>query len=306
MRFTVEYPISSPGFAPEFLEPSTITRFAAAVEAAGVDALAFTEHPAPSTKWLQGGGHHSLDPLTALAFCAATTTRLRMMTYLLVLPYRNPLLAAKQIATADILSGGRLIVGVGSGYLRSEFVAVGAAFDERNDLLDEALQVIGHVWAADEFVFTGRHFRALGQASLPAPVQAPHPPLWIGGNSRRARERAAAWGQGWAPLLIEPAFAKTTRTAALSSVDELGRAVDELRQMAEGAGRDASEIDVQVHWRAAGGVDTDPVEALDRLSELAGAGVTWVVLNPPVDDVGRCLDLIADYGDNVIRPARAL
>src|SRR5712691_5128289 len=117
MRFTVEYPIGSP----EFLEPGTISRLAAAFEAAGVDAIAFTEHPAPSAKWLGDGGHLTLDPLTALAFCAATTTRLRLMTHLLVLAYRNPLLAAKQIATTDILSGGRLIVGVGGGYLRSEF-----------------------------------------------------------------------------------------------------------------------------------------------------------------------------------------
>ena len=106
MKFTVEYPIGSPGYDRAFLEPATMTRFVKAVEALGIDAIAFTEHPAPSKKWLDSGGHESFDPLTGLAYVAASTSTIKLMTYLLVLPYRNPLLAAKQIATTDVLSGG--------------------------------------------------------------------------------------------------------------------------------------------------------------------------------------------------------
>jgi probable F420-dependent oxidoreductase len=306
MRFTVEYPIGSAGFSAAFLEPATVTRFAAAVEDAGVDAVAFTEHPAPSKKWLDHGGHESFDPLTALAFCAATTSRLRLMTYLLVLPYRNPLLAAKQIATVDVLSGGRTIVGVGGGYLRSEFAALGVDFDARNDLVDEGLDVLRDLWTSDEFSFDGAGFKALGQVSRPEPVQRPHPPIWIGGNSAKARQRVATHGQGWAPLILDDVMSKTTRTAPIDSVDSLGVAIDELRRLLEETGRDPGEIDVQVQWRAGSSVEDDPAEALDRIKQLAAVGVTWLVLNPPVDDVDRCIDLLTAYGENVIRHAHGV
>ncbi len=304
MRFTVDYPIGSAGFAPAFCEPDTVTRFARAVEAAGFDAIAFTEHPAPSKKWLDSGGHESFDPLTALAFCAASTSRLRLMTYLLVLPYRTPLLAAKQIATADVLSGGRTVITVGAGYLRSEFAALGVDFEERNHLLDEALEVLTTLWSGAEFAFEGRHFVAPGQVSRPAPTQQPHPPIWIGGDSRRARRRVAAYGQGWAPMLLDEAMSASTRTAPLGSVGALRDAVADLRGLVADAGRDPSGIDVQVQWRPASTIDGDPAAALERIDELAGAGVTWLALNPPVDDVSRCLDLLASYGEDVIRPLR--
>jgi probable F420-dependent oxidoreductase len=303
VRFTVDYPITASGFAAEFLQPSTVSRIASVLEQLGFDALAFTDHPAPSKKWLDSGGHESFDPLTALAFCAATTTRLRLMTYLLVLPYRNPLLAAKQIATVDVLSGGRLVTTVGGGYLRSEFAALGVDFDERNELFDEALQVLNALWASAEFTFEGRHFQALGQASRPATVQRPRPPVWIGGNSRRARERVAAYADGWAPMMIDRRLARTTRTGAIESVEALADALRDLRSLVEQAGRDPADIDVQVQWHAASRIDTDPAEALAFVEQLAQVGVTWLALNPPGDDVERCVDLLAAYADNVIGPA---
>lgn len=306
MRFTVEYPIGSPGFDSAFLDPATMTSFVTAVEALGVDALGFTEHPAPSKKWLDTGGHESLDPLTALAYCAAATSRIRLLTYLLVLPYRNPLLAAKQIATLDVLSGGRTIIGVGGGYLRSEFAALGVEFDERNDLVDEALEVLTSLWTTDNFVYEGRHFRAIGQTSRPLPVQVPHPPLWVGGNSRKARERVAAFGQGWAPLIIEQAASATTRTAVIDSVEALGEAIGDLKRRVEGAGRDPESIDVQVQWRAGSSIEGDPGETLGIIEALGKAGVTWVCLNPPNADVQQCIDKLSAYADAVISQAREL
>ncbi len=305
MRFTVNYPTGSPRFSRAFLDSETVTRFAGAVEAAGFDALAFTEHPAPSRKWLDSGGHESFDPLTALTFCAATTTRLKLMTFLMVLPYRNPLLAAKQIATADVLSGGRLIVTVGAGYLRSEFAALGVDFEERNELLDEALTVLGEVWRGDSFAFEGRHFSAGGQVSVPPPRQRPHPPLWIGGNSRRARERVAAHGQGWAPMMVDEVVTRTSRTAPIDSVATLRAMVADLRRLVEEAGRDPAGIDVQVQWREAASVERAPGEALALIEDLAAAGVTWVALDPPTEDVEHSLDLLAAYGENVVARARS-
>jgi probable F420-dependent oxidoreductase len=306
MRFTVEYPIGSPGFDPAFLDPAAMTKFAAAVDDSGFDALGFTEHPAPSKKWLDSGGHESFDPLTALAYCAAGTSQIRLLTYLLVLPYRNPLLAAKQIATLDVLSGGRTIIGVGGGYLRSEFAALGVDFDERNDLVDEALEVLATLWTTDNFLYEGRHFRAIGQTSRPLPVQLPHPPLWVGGNSRKARERVAAYGQGWAPLIIEPAASATTRTALIDSVEALGEAIGDLKRRVEEAGRDPESIDVQVQWRAGSTIEGDPGEILANIEALGKVGVTWLCLNPPNADVQQCIDKLSDYADAVMSQARDL
>jgi probable F420-dependent oxidoreductase len=303
VRFTVEYPIGSPGFDPRFLDPAAMSSFVSALEDAGIDAVAFTEHPAPSTKWLQAGGHASLDPLTALAFCAASTSRIRLMTYLLVLPFRNPLLCAKQVATADVLSGGRVTLVTGTGYLRSEFAALGVDFEERNELFDEALAVLRSVWAGDSFALEGRHFNAIGQASVPAPVQTPHPPIWVGGNSRIARGRVARSGEGWAPLIIGAEQSKTTRTPAIENIEDLRAAIADLRRLTEEAGRDPAGIDVQVQWRELA-IERDPDEALRLLEQLAAAGVTWVVLNPPNTDLDRCLDALGTYAGKVIARAR--
>ena len=306
MRFSVEYPIGSPGFDRQLLEPAVMSSFVADLERMGIDSVAFTEHPAPSKKWLEGGGHEALDPLTALAYCAATTTTIKLFTYLLVLPYRNPLLAAKQIATTDVLSGGRTIIGVGGGYLRSEFAALGVEFDDRNELTDEALRVLTSLWKTDSYSADDVGFRAVDLVSVPKPVQLPHPPIWIGGNSKIARDRVAKYGQGWAPLITTPLMSSTTRTAAIESVAELATAITDLRERVEKEGRDPAEIDVQVQWNEASHILGDPAEALKRLESLADAGVTWLCLNPPNGDVRRCLELLAAYCDEVVSQARDL
>src|SRR4051812_26578808 len=139
MQFMLEYPIAHSSYSEEFLDPEVMSAVAVSAEDAGFAAVGFTDHPAPSDKWMRAGGHDSLDPFSALAYCAAVTTKLRLMTFLLIAPYRNPLLTAKCAASVDVLSKGRLVLALGSGYLRSEFAALGIEFSERNDLLDEAV-----------------------------------------------------------------------------------------------------------------------------------------------------------------------
>jgi alkanesulfonate monooxygenase SsuD/methylene tetrahydromethanopterin reductase-like flavin-dependent oxidoreductase (luciferase family) len=128
----------------------------------------------------------------------------------------------------------------------------------------------------------------------------------VGGNSRKARERVASHGQGWAPIIVDEQMSKTTRTAPIDSIESLGAAIADLHRLLEEAGRDPADIDVQVQWRAASSVENDPAAALDRIEQLAAAGVTWLALNPPVDDVDRCIDLLTAYGENVIRQAHGV
>jgi probable F420-dependent oxidoreductase len=302
MKFTLQYPIAHAGYSPALLAAEGMRKVVSAAEAAGFDSIAFTEHPAPSQKWMAGGGHESFDPLTALALCAGVTSTIRLQTYLLVLPYRNPFLAAKQAATLDVLSGGRLILSVGTGYLRSEFLALGVEFEERNALFDEALEVLRRSWSQDDVVYEGLHFKALGQTQRPRPAE-PGPTIWIGGNGKAARQRAARHGQGWTPLLIAPDMAKTTRTAPLRTTGDLARAVEDLRQLAAAEGREGDPLDVQVEWRESSSITADTGHTLERLEELTAAGATYMVVDPPGDDVERTVDLIAAYGESVIAAA---
>jgi probable F420-dependent oxidoreductase len=298
VRFTVEHPIGQTGCAPQLYQQEGLAAFVQAVEDTGFDAVAFTEHPAPSLKWLQAGGHESLDPLTALAFVAAVTTRVRLMTYLLVMPYRNPLITAKMIATVDLLSNGRLIVGAGGGYLKSEFFALGVDFDQRGALFDEGIDVIREMWAEESLSFEGRSFTARGQVSTPGPVQQPHPPIWIGGNGRNARRRVARAADGWMPLLIGEETAATTRMPALSTPAEVAVAIEELHGMLAEAGRDPASVSVQVQSRHSDHLvhrTTSWEEHRQHLGELAEAGVTDFVVRTPGSSVQAAVDALHEY-----------
>lgn len=302
MKFTVEHPIGQHDCAPELYSGEGLVEIARACEHAGYHAVAFTEHPAPSLKWLRGGGHLSLEPLAALAFCAAVTRRILLQTQLLVLPYHNPLVVAKAAATVDRLSGGRLVIGAGGGYLRSEFAALGADFDDRGATFDQALDVLRSLWTAESFSGSGAGWTAGEVVSLPGPVQVPHPPLWIGGSGRNARRRVARAGQGWMPLVLGEQLAATTRTAALTGVDDLAAAVRDLRDLVAEAGRDPDRIEVQV--ADAHGALHDPSRSTeqhrDHLGRLAEAGATWYVVHPPGGSVGGCSDALAAYADEMI------
>ena len=136
MRFLYQYP-DTHGAEGSMLDAGDLGDMAAAAEAAGFEGFTLTEHPAPSATWLGAGGHQTVDPFVALGYAAARTERIALMTYLIVAPYRNPLLLAKAAATLDLLSGGRFVLGVGTGYLKGEFRALGVDFDERNRRFDE-------------------------------------------------------------------------------------------------------------------------------------------------------------------------
>jgi probable F420-dependent oxidoreductase len=300
MKFIVEYPVvSTPGAG--WLEPANITRFARAAEDAGLDGIGFTDHPAPSLKWLNGGGHETFDPFAALAFCAAVTTRIRLLTWLNVVPYRNPFLAAKSMTTVDLLSGGRATFALGSGYLRSEFAALGVDFAERNDLFEESVQVMKATWAGEEVRFKVRHFEAMGQVGMPRPVQRPHPPLWIGGNSAVARDRVARLAQGWAPMRGSKTLARTARTRAIESTEDLGVLIEDLAERLDAAGRSLKEIDIAAG--SEGGQLTSDMsrdQRLESFAEIEQMGVTVTSVAVPRDSVHAAIEAVARFGADVL------
>ena len=301
MKFTVDYPIVSAGYDPALVGAEGMTRVARAVEACGYGAIAFTEHPAPSYKWLKAGGHESLDQTSALAFCAAVTTRVRLMTYLLVLPYHNPFLAAKALSTVDLLSGGRLTVVAGTGYLRSEFLALNVDMNARNELFDESLEVMRGVWSEVPFTYAGRHFTARGVVSLPGPAQRGGPPVLVGGNSAVSRSRAVR-NQGWSPLMVSPEVARTSRTPGISTVAELAAKIKAVRDAAAQLNGGAAAMTIQVHTPQAGFIQR-PVsveEHRDHLGQLADAGVDLFVVRPPGDSVDHTIEALNSYADSFL------
>ncbi|MBH0779628.1 LLM class F420-dependent oxidoreductase [Nocardia bovistercoris] len=303
MRFAMTYPILSHPCDPGLASGAGVGAVAAGAEAAGFHALGFTDHPAPTQRWLDAGGHDALDPFVAMGFAAARTTTLRLIPNIVVLPYRNPFLVAKAGATLDRLSDGRFTLAIGTGYMKREFAALGVDFDERKELVDEGLEVIRAIWTGDDVSYDGKHFSARGITAHPRPISAPHPPIWIGGNTGGARARVVKHGDGWCPFAAPPVLAQTAGTTSMDSVEALRHGVEDLRRRCDAAGRDWSTLDISFTNFAGGspgepGFDADAY--LDGLEKLAALGVTWVQVPLPGAGVEPLLEELDRFRAAVI------
>jgi probable F420-dependent oxidoreductase len=297
MKFLYVYPETT-GVERNLLDSGGVADVAQAVETAGWHGFGFTEHPVPGAKWLASGGHQTLDPFVALGAAASVTNTIRLLTYLTVAPYRNPNLLAKTAATVDLMSKGRFILGMGTGYLKSEFFSLGVDFEERNALFDEALDVLPLHWSGKPFSYSGRHFETRDAIALPAPVQQPIP-IWIGGNAKLTIRRVAERAQGWMPLTSSPEVSNTARTPGLSGDEQLAEKIVELKTL---AGDRAAGLDVAVAYT------DDSVRALsthverhrDAMGRLEAAGATWIIVSIAPAPAQETLDFIAGFGETYI------
>jgi probable F420-dependent oxidoreductase len=278
VQFSIGLPTERVDAPDEFVTGAAVAELAAASEAAGFGACYVTDHPFPDDRWLATGGHHALDPLVVLAVAGAATTTLRLQTHVFVLAYRNPFLAAKSVLSLDRLSGGRVILGVASGYLRPEFGALGVDFDERNELTDEAIDAMIAAWTSDGVVLDGRHFRARGNTMAPRPIARPHPPIWVGGNSKVAIRRAVERGQGWLPFPNPRAASRALKTPAMESVADLAGRLELAREHADAVGRtEPLEVCCALFSRSLG-TSTDLAAQRDEIAELEALGVGWTTV----------------------------
>jgi probable F420-dependent oxidoreductase len=299
MRFTAEITLAG-DCSPAAIGGRVIAEAARAAEELGFDAISFNDHPIPSRKWLDAGGHDAHDPFAVLGFCAAATQRLRLIPFAVILPHRNPFVLAKAFASLDVLSEGRTVASVCVGYLRSEFEAVGVPFAERNDRFDEGVEAMRTAWEHPEGTsFVGRFFTARNQVSTPPPVQRPLP-IWISGNSRRSVERAGRYAQGWAPLIISADKARTVRAPAIPDLDAFAVRLDELRRVAGAAGRDASTIEVQAGGGPAAAGGDDLAAHTDWVRALADVGVTQHVIDCQIGGRRDGLAELRRFGDQVV------
>ena len=222
------------------------------------------------------------EQVTTLAFLAGITRNIRLVTSVMIIPYRNPLLTAKMLATLDVLSKGRLVLGAGVGWMEEEFELLHAPpFAERGAVTDEYLRAFIELWTSDDPVFKGKYVSFSDITFLPKPAQKPHPPIWIGGQSRRAIRRAAELGDAWHPVGAIP--------AAPLEPEELAENLATLRRYAERAGRDPDEIEVSMKAPLydaatdAGGVrrrfSGSPEDVLEDIHAYAEAGATNLIFD---------------------------
>ncbi|MGH9243725.1 MAG: LLM class F420-dependent oxidoreductase [Acidimicrobiales bacterium] len=274
-----------------FSGPREALALAQGAEAAGFESLWTVDHvvvpegyespyPYSRSARMPGGEFQPLpDPLTWMAWVAGATGSIRLATGVLVLPQRQPALVAKQVATLDHLSGGRVTLGVGVGWLAEEFDALGMPFARRGRRLDAYIHALRALWSGGPTTLDGRFVSMERAICLPKPVQDPLP-IVVGGHSEGAARRAGRLGDGFFPAM--------------------GRGFESLlpvmRDAANEAGRDADAVEVTVLGPAAVGPG-----ALDEVERLAGLGVARIVIRPPTTDPRAIGDALAAYGADVIR-----
>jgi probable F420-dependent oxidoreductase len=247
----VEFGFSLPGRGP-LARPDLLLKLSVAAESLGYSSLFVTDHVvlpasaarsvypyAASGKLPGGAAQDYLEPFSLLAYLAHATRRITLGTSVLVIPYRNPLVTAKMLATIDVLSGGRIILGAGVGWLREEFEALAAPpFEARGAVTDEYLRLMRAVWTTDPVTFEGRHYAVRDVHALPKPAQRGGIPIWIGGHTDAAVRRAGALGDGWHPIALRP--------PGLLFPDEYADKAEAVRAAAREAGRAPESIALSV------------------------------------------------------------
>jgi len=255
-----------------FISPERLGHLAQTAERCGIESIWTVEHvvipenykstyPYSSSGKLPGSEDVPIpDPLLPLAFAAALTSTLKLATGILILPQRHPLYVAKELATLDVLSRGRMILGIGSGWLREEFDSLGLDFDSRGSRTNEAIEAIRTLWREGSSRFAGKHFNFGPVKSFPKPVQKGGVPVHIGGHSKAAARRAARLGDGFFPMELDPG-----KLAGLLSV---------MKEECAKIGRNPAEIEI-----SAAGKPT--LEFINRYRDM---GISRLVIGPPAWD----------------------
>ena len=262
--------------------PATAANVARAAESAGFESLWTGEHvvlpdpqappsPAPPLTPM-------LDPAVALAFIAAHTKSIRLGTGIIILPQRNPVVLAKELASLDVLSGGRLIFGIGIGYLKPEFDAIGAPFDHKGPRSEEFLAAILALWTMEKPAYSGRFVKFSGVNAMPRPAQKPHPEIVFGGRTPDAYSRAARLAKGWYGFALD--------------LDATAKCVEGVRAACAKAGRRFEELEISVTPR--GPVDRDTAR---RFADL---GVHRLILLPRPGDGAALIEFVREVGRDLI------
>jgi probable F420-dependent oxidoreductase len=302
--------------------PDTMLRIAERADALRLSSVFVTDHvviplstdsvyPYSATgkvaaDWTQG----YLEPLTVLAWLARGTQHVRLGTSVLVVPYRNPVVTAKMLATLDVLSGGRVILGAGVGWMREEFEALRTApYQERGRVTDEYLRLMRECWTREPVDFRGTYYELASVSALPKPRQPRGIPIWIGGHTGAALRRAGELGDAWHPIGLRP--------PAELHPEEYRAKAEQVRDWAQRAGRDPGSVEltfraplevVSPRTKLTGG-DRRPLHGTAEqvaadIRAYEGVGVTHMVLDPVATDLQGYLAMVERFAEDV-RPRLA-
>ena len=238
------------------------------------------------------------EPLTVLTYVAAKTSTIGLGTSVLVLPYHNPIRLAKVAATLDVLSVGRMMLGVGVGVIEQELEAMGSPFAERGAITDETIAIMKELWTKEDPSYLGKYHSFSGMKFTPKPVQKPHIPIIIGGTSKAAIRRAARSGAAWHPTALSP--------------EVLAQGMEYLKEQAVTAGRDPSEVEVSVsaaigstHNHNRYSLGEDPEEVLERAQKYQEMGVGRLVVSPNTRDQSQLRPIMEMIAEVVIPAVRS-
>jgi probable F420-dependent oxidoreductase len=249
-------------------------------------------------------GETIFDPLVTLGVVAGATSRVRLGTTVLIVPYRNAVVTAKMISSLDALSGGRVVFGVGAGWVAAESAALGVPFAERGAMTDEYLRAMQELWTGRAPTFAGKYTQFGGLVFEPKPVQKPHPPIWVGGHSRASLRRTVQFGAAWHPINRSLEELRTGRAELARLCQDRGRALppaltlrNDVRILRSGEARPTSTHGGRV-------LAGEPAALIDHLHALADCGVEHLVLEFLAPD-GRDLDAQLTAFAERVRPRLA-
>lgn len=312
------------GFSAPFRGPlanaEDIRTIAEAAERLGYDTISVADHiVVPSTvganypysetgefAWTADGSTDCMEQFTLLAWLAAVTTKIRLLTSVIVVPHRNPLFMAKSIATTDQLSRGRVTVGCGAGWMREEFEALNITdFDARGRVTDEYIRVMLALWEQARASFHGEFVDFTDVAADPKPVQAPHPPIWIGGESMPAIRRTVALGDAWYPFGSNPKFRMDTIETFVERRDKLFAEADKVGRNPASIGLiyNCAFHDEVAQKNRDGGRQLftgSPEQRAQDISALGDTGVTTMMMNVTATDLGSMLERMEAFSAEVM------
>ena len=283
--------------------PDIIRRTAVRAEQLGYDSVWVSDHVVVPDANVDRIGAGIFDPLVTLAVAAGATSRVRLGTTVLIVPYRNPVVTAKMVSSLDALSGGRVVLGVGAGWLAEESAALGVPFAERGAMTDEYLAAMRELWTSPAPSFAGKYTQFSGLKFEPKPVQQPHPPIWVGGHGRASLRRAAEIGAAWHPINRSAEELRAGRAELAALCTARGRAVppialrNDLCVLRPG-GRPGTSV------RGGSVLVGEPAALVDRLAELRAVGVEHLVIEFLAPDGSELDEQMALFAERV-RPKLA-
>jgi probable F420-dependent oxidoreductase len=250
---------------------------------------------------------HCFDQLSTIAFLAGVTEKLRLVTSVMVVPHRPVMLTAKMLATIDVLCEGRLTLGVGAGWMPEEFKLLGAEFADRGRLTDEYIAAFKELWTSENPQFSGKHVNFSGVVFNPRPLQKPHPPIWVGGESAPALRRAVRFGDAWYP-------GNNSQLRPLDTPSRFATGIAEVRKLCEQAGRDPTSLDLamlvqnfyeftphKINDGSARRMFTgSPDDMLEDAAALEAVGLRHVALRLGGTSVNEAVERIERFGRDVI------